>query len=226
MRFVLKHADGIKLLFKKQIQSFHKVIQGKVIHVFPNYISVENFRNIGDDKEVLFVGFPFKLKGLDILIEAFKKIAPKYPEWKLKILGWYPDHTELNKAIEGHTQIYHHPPVRHNEMPSHIGSCAIFVLPSRSEAMGRVLVEAMAAGKPRIGSRIDGIPTVINDGVDGLLFEPENVDDLAEKLDRLMCNPELRQRLGRAGELRAQKDFTKEIYFRNMTSFLEEILQK
>ena len=51
---------------------------------------------------MFFAGFPFKLKGVDILIEAFKKVALKYPDWRLKILGWYLDITKLSEAIAGH----------------------------------------------------------------------------------------------------------------------------
>ena len=72
-----------------------------------------------------------------------------------------------------------------------------------------MLVEAMAAGKPRIGSNVDGIPTVINDGIDGLLVAPENVDDLANKLDMLMGNSDMRHELGKNGEIRAKKNFPK-----------------
>ncbi|MCP4267547.1 MAG: glycosyltransferase family 4 protein [Candidatus Brocadiaceae bacterium] len=223
MRFVLKRADGIKLQFKNQIDPFKKILLGKIIKSFPDYIAVDDFKNIKEEKEVLLVGFPFRLKGVDILINAFKKIAIKYPEWKLKILGWYPDPKELNEAISGHPQIYHHKPICREEMPSHIGSCGIFVLPSRSDALPRVLREAMAAGKPRIGSNVDGIPTLINDGVDGLLVEPENIDDLAKKLDMLMGNPEMRQKLGNNGEKRARKEFAEEVYFRNIVSFYNSI---
>lgn len=225
MHFVFKRADGIKLLFDNQINQFKRVLHGKIIKCFPNYVAVGDFKNIKEDKEVLFVGFPFRLKGVDILINAFKKIIIKYPEWKLKILGWYPDPEELNKAISGHPQIYSHKPVHSYEMPAHIGSCAIFVLPSRSEAMGRVLVEAMSAGKPRIGSNVDGIPTVINDGVDGLLVEPENIDDLAKKLDMLMGNPEMRQKLGNNGEIRARIEFTEERYVDNLIALYNEIIK-
>jgi glycosyltransferase involved in cell wall biosynthesis len=132
----------------------------------------------------------------------------------------------LNDSIDGHPRIYHHKPVPYEEMPEHIGSCGMFVLPSRSEAMGRVLIEAMAAGKPRIGSNIEGIPSVINDGIDGLLFQTENVDALAEKMDVLMSNPELRQKLGKAGELRAKQEFTKSKYFNNLINFYNEVLEK
>jgi len=226
MYFVLKHVDGIKLLFKNQIDCSKKMFKNKIIYVFPNFVQTYRFRNIREDKEILFSGFPFKLKGVDVLIEAFKKISFKHPDWKLKILGWYPNLEELNNAIDGHLQIYHHKAVPYEEMPEHIGTCGIFVLPSRSEAMGRVLVEAMAAGKPRIGSNVDGIPSVINDGVDGLLVEPRNINDLAEKLDLLMGNEELRRKLGKAGEIRAKKEFTKDVYFSNLTNFYNEVLEK
>mgnify|MGYP001565322890 CR=1 FL=1 len=224
MRFVLKRADGIKLLFNNQIDSLKITLHGKIVKSFPDYVAVDDFKNIKEEKEVFFAGFPFKLKGVDILIEAFKKVALKYPDWRLKILGWYPDITKLSEAIAGHPQIYHHKPVHRYEMPAHIGSCAIFALPSRSEAMGRVLVEAMAAGKPRIGSNVDGIPTVINDGIDGLLVAPENVDDLANKLDMLMGNSDMRHELGKNGEIRAKKEFSEERYIKNIEGFYNEVI--
>ena len=225
MRCILSNADGIKLLFPNQIDIFRGITRTRIIRHFPDYVPTSRFANMGESKEVLFAGFPFKIKGVDLLIEAFKIIAPKYPDWKLKILGWFPNITELQNAIDGHSQIYHHPPVHYNEMPKHIGSCGVFVLPSRSEAMGRVLVEAMAAGKPRIGSNVDGIPTVINNGVDGLLVEPENVVDLANKLDLLMGDEELRKRMGEMGARRAREEFTEEKYVENLISFYKAIIE-
>ena len=224
MRWVLKRAHGIKLLFDRQIDPFAAQVQGKVIARFPNHVSTSRFSNLREDKEVLFVGFPFKRKGVDVLIEAFKKIADRHPDWKLKILGWFPDPAELNAAMGGHPQIYHHPPVYPPEMPGHLGSCGIFVLPSRSEAMGRTLVEAMACAKPRIGSNVDGIPTVIEDGVDGLLVPPEDPDALAAALDRLMSDADLRQRLGQAALKRSQTEFSEETYFLNTMRFYEKVL--
>jgi glycosyltransferase involved in cell wall biosynthesis len=227
-KLVLSRAHGIKILFPTQIIPFEKVLSGKVIRSFPCSINEKPFlaiNNTEENNEVLFVGFPFKRKGVDILIAAFKSIARKYPTWKLKILGWFPDMTDLNQAISDHPQIFHHKPVYPPEMPHHIGHCSILVLPSRSEAMGRVLVEAMAAGKPRIGANVDGIPTVINDGIDGLLFEKENTIDLAQKLELLILNPELRRKMGQSGRARVLKEFTREIYYNNLFNFYNEILK-
>ncbi len=224
MYYVLRQAHGARLLFRQQLAPFNDIMQGKVVVDFRRFVDAEKFKPNREKKEVLFVGFPFKRKGVDVLISAFKKISPKHPDWTLKILGWFPDPAELHNAIGGHPQIFHHPPVHHDEMPEYIGSCGILVLPSRSEAMGRVLLEAMAAGKPRIGSNVDGIPTVINDGVDGLLCEPGNIDDLARKLDMLMGNQQLRKKLGEAGRLRAKREFTEEVYMRNLVGFYNAVL--
>lgn len=226
MGWVLKRADGIKLLFDSQIDPFADKVRGKVIGRFPCHVSTSSFRPVREDKEILFVGFPFKRKGVDILIDAFKKVSDKHPDWKLKILGWFPDPTELHAAMGGHPRIYHHPPVYHPEMPAHVGSCGIFVLPSRSEAMGRILVEAMACAKPRIGSNVDGIPTVIENEVDGLLVPPEDPDALAAALDRLMSDSSLRQRLGEAALKRSQTEFSEQTHFQNTMNFYAKVLAK
>lgn len=225
MQVTLVHADGIRLLYKEQIDVFRSSLKKSIIRDFHCFVPTEHFKNIREVKEVLFAGFPYKRKGVDILIQAFKKVAPAYPDWRLKILGWYPRPAELYKAIDGHPQILHHPPVKYDQMVEQIGSCAILVLPSRSEAMGRVLVEAMAAEKPRIGSNVDGIPTVIDDGIDGLLVRPGDVDDLAEKLDMLMGDQELRRKLGLAAKARISREFTQEHYFENLLRFYKDVLE-
>ena len=126
--------------------------------------------------------------------------------------------------MDGHPQIFHQPPVLHSQIHLHIGACGIFVLPSRTEAMGRVLLESMAAGKPRIGADVDGIPTVIDNGRDGLLFAPGDAADLAAKLDLLMGDPELRRSLGRRGAERAREEFTADAYFTKLSQFYQKVL--
>ena len=225
--FVLRRSAGIKLLFPEQLVPLKKHFQDKVIHSFPCHVEIDPFLNFTgneEKREILFAGFPFKLKGVDILIAAFKLISEKYPDWSLKILGWFPDKTELQKAIDGHPRIEVHLPVFYSEMPEHICKCSIFVLPSRTEAMGRVLVEAMAAGKPRVGANVDGIPTVINDGVDGLLFKSEDIQDLAQKLELVMEDPKLRRKMGTAGRKRAIRDFSSTVYFKHLFDFYSEVL--
>jgi glycosyltransferase involved in cell wall biosynthesis len=71
--------------------------------------------------------------------------------------------------------------------------------PTAREPLGRVLVEAMAVGRPIVAARCGGIPEVVEDGVNGLLVEPDDVAGFASGVIRLLEDPTLRQRLGTAG---------------------------
>jgi glycosyltransferase involved in cell wall biosynthesis len=222
--FVLTRADGIRILYPKQLDFLALRLKKKVVRSIFDFIDVSAFDNRGEDKVVLFAGFPFYLKALDVLIDAFKRVAPKYPDWSLKIVGWFPDRSVLDAHCAGHPQIVYHPPVYHREMPEHIGRAAIVVLPSRSEGMGRVLLEAMAAGKPRIGADVGGIPTVIDNDKDGLLFQAENAEQLARQLDRLMADSRLRATMGEAGRVRAHKSFTLDCYIECISQFYLDVI--
>lgn len=224
--FTLARSDGIKTLFPSQLKGYQKRIRTPVVEHFFDFVNLEPFSDRGEEKEILFVGYPFRLKGVDLLIEAFKAVAPRHPGWKLKIMGWYPDDRELKARMGGHPGIYHQPPVVPSEMPEHMGRCGIFVLPSRTEAMGRVLLEAAACCKPRLGSDIEGIPTVIENGVDGLLFAPNDASDLAAKLDRLMGDANLRKELGLRARLRAVAEWNAEHYFRRLFDFYGRVLRQ
>ncbi|WP_158253190.1 glycosyltransferase family 4 protein [Marinobacter maroccanus] len=224
-KIVLRNSDGVKLLYHGQVDYF-RPLRRPIIEVFPNYVNASRFHNIEHKKEILFVGAPMYVKGLDVLVSAFDLISPHYPDWTLKILGYYPNKSELQALLGARTNVRFHPPVDPDLMPDHIGSCGLFVLPSRTEAMGRVLVESMAAGKPRIGSSVGGIPTVIEDGIDGLLFESENVEDLARKLRMVLDDADLRDRLGMQAVLRYQSDFRPAVYFERLVKFYERVQRR
>ena len=112
------------------------------------------------------------------------------------------------------------------ELAEWMSRCAIFALPSRTEAMGRVLIEAGAAAKCRLASRFGGIPTVIEDGVDGLLVEKENVDELSATLARLMQDAPLRCRLGDAARVRAGREFSGNAYLEHYVEFVSSVLAR
>ena len=82
----------------------------------------------------------------------------------------------------------------------------IFCLPSvnRAEAFGIVNLEAMASGLPIVASRLGGIPDLVREGENGILFEPGEVDELAQVLGYMIDNPEERWKMGRAGKKMAE----------------------
>lgn len=79
----------------------------------------------------------------------------------------------------------------------------------------------MAAGKPVIASRVGGVPHYVRDGETGLLFENENVEDLAEKLRALLRSPELQARLGQNGYRIARAQYTEAVWGRKMQELIE-----
>jgi glycosyltransferase involved in cell wall biosynthesis len=226
-RYVLKRADGIKKLFPDQLKGLYKPQNNQIVRSFFDWVPTDKFENqkraSSEEQTILFAGFPHYLKGVDILINAFKSIYPRHLDWKLIILGWYENKQLIHDAIAGHPAITYQPPVLPHEMPDFINNCSIFVLPSRCEGMGRVLIEAAAAGKARLASNTGGIPTVIQDGVDGLLFQTGNQGDLQLKLSRLMNEPELVLRLGEHARARVESEFSDDSYLNNLDEFYSSI---
>jgi glycosyltransferase involved in cell wall biosynthesis len=93
-------------------------------------------------------------------------------------------------------------------LPGHYYAADVVLVPTiAQDALSITSVEAMAAGKPVIASRIGGLPFTVTDGLTGLLFNPGNPFDLAEKIARLLDEPELRRAMGLAGRRRFEKDF-------------------
>ncbi|MCI0370917.1 MAG: glycosyltransferase family 4 protein [candidate division NC10 bacterium] len=90
-----------------------------------------------------------------------------------------------------------------DDIPRIVGALNVFVLPSANEGMGRVLVEAMAAGVPVIGTRVGGIPSVIADGECGLLVEAGDVAGLSGAIGKLLADGALAARMGAVGRRRA-----------------------
>jgi glycosyltransferase involved in cell wall biosynthesis len=206
---VLRAADGIRLLYHGQLQGFDVPVERKAVRAYFDPIPLDRFADQGEEPYLLFVGYPYRRKGVDLLLEAFARVRDRFPEWRLVLIGH-----ELDKSVAGAGVPLHRvdvlKPMNNERLAPYIGRCAVMVLPSRSEAMGRVLLEAAAAGKPRVGAAVDGIPAVIEDGVDGLLFPKEDVGALAERLARLMESSELRQRMGAAAKARAQREYSGE----------------
>ena len=100
------------------------------------------------------------------------------------------------------------------------------VLASRSEAMGRVLLEAGAAAKPRIAAAVGGTYTVVTNEVDGLLFPKADVEALATALRRLMSDADLRARLGESARARTLTQFGAENYVQHVAGLVAAVLSQ
>ena len=168
-----------------------------------NY-SFKNEHNLSDKPIVLFVGNLIKRKNVDSLLEA-KKIASS--DYYLVVVGDGPLFKKLKKKVDDDN-------IRdviftgaRDDVENIIPSCDLLVLPSFSESFGLVLIEALACGKPVIGSDVGGITEIITDDV-GLLVDPNKIPSIAGAIDNLVNDEDLRHILALNARNRAL-DFSK-----------------
>lgn len=139
-------------------------------------------------------------KGFDMLIDAFAEIADRHPDWMLVIWGEGEAREALEHQVARHgleTRI--HLPGNSRSPAEWIRKSDAFVFSSRYEGFGNALGEAMAAGLPVVSFDCDyGPREMIRDGDNGILVPPNDIGGLAEALDRLLRDPDLRTRLGDA----------------------------
>lgn len=136
-------------------------------------------------------------KGQQYLFRAFEIVKKQYPDAELICVGGIrPDfHKEL---IKWKGTFIHHMSVPHAELAQMLSSCTAFVMPSLEEGFARVLSEAMAAGLPILASYESGASTVVRDGVEGYILKPRDIQGIASAMIRMIENPELNTRMGRA----------------------------
>jgi len=166
-------------------------------------------------------------KALDLLQEAFARVRLLKPGMKLLLVGSGPDLLRLVANAErlGLQNDCKFVPAT-SLVANFIRALDIFVLSSRSEAFPNALLEAMACGCCVIGSRVGGIPELIANEENGLLFQPGDTDDLVAKLTALIQDESRRRAFGaRAAEF-ARTKFSIEIAAQRMASIYESILRR
>ncbi|MES1944111.1 putative glycosyl transferase, group 1 [Salinisphaera sp. PC39] len=206
------------------------------IRVVPNGVDIEAIdgaqaADLGlpaDDNKGLLVGMVGTVtprKGQDRLLAVWPRLLEVCPDARLVLVG-APESDEDRQWAEGLPN-RDHPSVtwlgHRDDVPAVMHALDLLVVPSRHEGMGRVCAEAMAAGTTVLGARTGGIPEVVAENETGLLFEPEDAEDLSAKLQRLCIDAGLRRRLGDAGRLRAKEHFDQRKQHRMVLALLRDI---
>ena len=222
---ICKCATKIKLLYPSHASKYVPQSDNNKLHIFHEYTPVSSIvtnNTLGD--YILFMGSPWKIKGVDLLINAFNTVKKNHPDINLRVYGWFPNGADeyLQSLVKCDGVIINHA-VEYDEALSLISGCRLLVLPSRTEAMGRVLLEAMACGKAVIGSDADGIPTYINHEYNGLIFEKENVKDLEEKISILLRDAELIKQLGENGKQLVFSELSENSYLLKYSLMLDSV---
>lgn len=175
--------------------------------------SVSRRREADGRFRVLFVGYLRPEKGVDILLDAFDQLLQKVPTAELELVGAPAmvdrGFAEVRRRLEvltasGKARVLG-PRSYGPELFQRFADADVLAVPSRSEGTPRVLVEARAFGCPVVASRVGGIPTTVEDGIDGLLVPAGDPGALAAALLRIWAEPDLKERLITAGRERASR---------------------
>lgn len=150
--------------------------------------------------KLLFLSNLMFEKGIFDVIEALGKLHKQGFSFELQIIGAEADvsASDLNQAIESHGisgSTYYIGSKYDDEKWKALLEADVFIFPSHNEALPLVLLEAMSCELPIVASQIGGVPDLIEDGISGLLFKPQNVAELSEKLLLLLRDSSLRQRM-------------------------------
>jgi glycosyltransferase involved in cell wall biosynthesis len=170
-------------------------------------------------------------KGLPTLMEAFAQVVSSGPPelcsaLRLAIVGSGPMLETLQKmSVELGVQDRCHFEPSTADVTAWLRAIDIFVLPSLSEALSNSLMEAMACGCAVVASAVGGNPELVSDGTNGLLFQAGDAAHLADQLDRLIVDEDLRTRFGAESSNRVRQHFSREASVRRMEEIYKELLK-
>jgi len=203
------------------------------IKIIPFGVDLDQFkffaRKPGDE---VIIGIAKALRpkyGIDYLIHAFNKLQSRYGNIKLKIAGKGEHEHEYKKLVSdlglGHS-IEFTGFINHNDFPEFLYSIDIFAMPSISddESFGVAAVEASAVGLPVVASGVGGVPEVIDNNNTGFLIERKSVDSLADALERLIKDPQLRANMGKKGRKFVEENYVWSNNLHSMKVLYEKIL--
>jgi glycosyltransferase involved in cell wall biosynthesis len=172
------------------------------------------------------VGSLFKVKGLDILLEAVKLVLAQSPSFKLLIAGEGDQASILKSKAEelklGNSVLFLG---FRNDIPDILKAADFYVCSSLSEGLSLSILEAMTAGKPVVATDVGGNPELVSDCQNGFLAPPSNPNALAEKMMLLINDPGLRRAMAQKSQEAARDKFSLEKMIENYENIYEELLR-
>ncbi len=164
----------------------------------------------GPAERLIFVGRVVEQKGLGILFDALDLLAQRGQVLNLTVVGDGPDRDKLERKAHNQglgARVDFVGSKSQAEVTELLGEADIFVLPSYAEGVPVVVMEALGSAVPVVSSFVGGLPEVVDDGKTGFLVRPGDPVQLADRIEQLAADPDLRQRMGLAGRAKIVDDF-------------------
>ena len=174
---------------------------------FPAYVDLEAFtatppKPLPDEPRALFVGVLERYKAVDVLAEAWRRVSGSEP---LTLIGEGTLRPLVEQLARDDPRVAWTPRLAPDEVARALDDATVLLLPSRSEGLPRVAIEALCRGRPIVGARAGGIPDIVEDGVNGILVEPGDAAALAAAIEGVLADRELAERLAAGARETAQR---------------------
>lgn len=219
---------AVSNIVKNNLIRYYKISSDRIVVIY-NFI--EPFSDIKKDQKekflinhnisvsariLLFAGRINEIKGCDVLLLAFDEICKEVRNIKLLLVGSWELPLTVRNNIKINSNIILIDPSP--EIDIYYSIAEIVVAPSRSDSFPFIMLESGIAKKPFIGGRTGGIAEFIDDGVDGLLVEPGDKNDLKEKLLKLLNNKSLSHKLGNCLHLKISNFINSDFYISQLSN--------
>jgi glycosyltransferase involved in cell wall biosynthesis len=204
-RYILNNSDVIISVSNSLKRKAEKEIFKKIV-VIHNSVFPEQFERVGEEF-VLSVGRIVKLKGFEFLIKAASN--PFLKNVKFKIVGDGPEKMNLENLISQYklNNIELLGSLNHEQTKEMMSKCSIFCLPSLSEGLPLVILEAMACGKPIVTTGVGGIKEAVKDSENGFIVKTKNSKEISDRIYKLIKNKKLRKKMGNLSKNKIVTEF-------------------
>lgn len=191
----------------------------------PNYIVADDFEpNYEPEDYLVYIGRLSVEKGIKTLVNAFQKVASK--NIQLKIVGDGPERKNLEEWAQTDSRIEFAGYLSGEELRGVTSKAKAAVIPSEWYENAPIsILEAFAFGKPVIGAEIGGIPEMIDDGVNGFLFESGNVEDLTDKLNKFLdCTKSEIIQMGKAARQKVEDCYNPGTHYEKLMNIYQKAI--
>jgi len=186
----------------RKLRRWYAPLRSRFVQIYHTRLQNGREEDTNREKIILCVGHLAAVKGQTVLVEAFSRIAERYPNFTLLLAGhdggdgtW----ARVQELIQRHRLEKRVVLLgQNNNIEALMRRASIYVQPSLNEALGLALQEAMCYGCAVIGSRVGGIPELIEENQTGALVAPGDASELSSSLERLICDPNLARQWGAA----------------------------
>ena len=213
---------------RDRITVLHNSVKPFVAPPLEQVRRVQHSLGLQDEAVILAVGRLSYEKGIADLLRAVTVLSNTkgVPNFRLVLVGDGPEREALARlasrlGIEGKLTMAGF----QRDTKPYYSLATLMAVSSHTEGSPNVVLEAMAAGLPIAATAVGGIPEILEEGLTGLMVPPRNPDAMASAILRILTDPEMRLRLGAAARLRAESNFTPEVYKRSLVEFYQKTLE-